>query len=79
MNIRTHDTFHTFDYVAFVNAVYFQMIEHNLEPQLMAEDLKVSAGFIYKFFRYECVSMPSLIILARYADVDLFDFIIYQD
>lgn len=79
MKIVCHDAFRTFDYTEFVNRVYDKMIDAGLEPDTMALDLKCSVNLLYKLFNYKVVSLPTLVVLANYASLNLIDFVIWQD
>ena len=79
MKMQAHDAFRTFDYVAFVNAVFDKIMAADKSFDQAAIEAGLSFSIISNFFRYERVSLPTLIRIAEYAQVHLGDFVIEQD
>lgn len=79
MEIRAHDARKSFDYCGFINACFDRAVEHDRDPEMIAMETGYSVGFIYKVFRYEPISVPSMIVLADYFDLHLLDFVIKID
>jgi len=79
MKIQAHSAYQTFDFIAFVNAVFDEMVNHNMQPTELAEETGYTDGLIYKVLRYETCSLPTIITLAKWAEIDLSDFVIEQD
>jgi len=79
MKMQAHDAFRTFDFVAFVNAVFDRIMDADKSFDQVAIEAGLSFPVICNFFRYERVSLPTLIKIAEYAQVHLGDFVIEQD
>lgn len=79
MDIRGHDAYKTFDYTEFVNQVFSVVVGAGKSPQDMAKDLGCSYALVYNFFAYKVVGLPTMLVFARYAGLDLYDFVIWQD
>lgn len=79
MKLLAHDKFRTFDYTEMMNDIYCVMIDRNWTPEDCARDNNLHISTVFKAFNYQAVSLPTLLLLASWADLNLCKYIIVQD
>jgi hypothetical protein len=76
MKLLTHDAYYSFDYTLFANDVYDFMIDRSFTPETAARDLQMSASTVYHFFNYQSVSLPTMLRIACWAELNLMKYLI---
>ena len=79
MKITAHDPFRTFDYIAFMTDVYYVMVDRNVQIATVCQDTRLNIATLNRAFTYASVSLPTLLLLASWADLNLMKYIVYQD
>jgi len=79
MKIQAHDAHYSFDYVAFVNAVFDAYMDKFGMTKFIDYQWGITPAVMGKFFRYRSVSLPTLLKIEFGSGVRMMDFVIKID
>lgn len=79
MKIQAHDQHYSFDYIGWVNAVFDVYMSRNPHAGVNAQAWGLSTSVIGKFFRYQRVSLPTMLQIELGRDVKMINFVVKID
>lgn len=79
MKIVCHDAHYSFDYVAWVNAVFDKCVATEHFKQFTSYNWGISPGVMAKFWRYEKVSLPTMLQIEFGSGVQMWPYVIKID
>lgn len=79
MKIQAHDAYFSFDNVQWVNAVLFEAIANHGLNNFHTPLWGVTGAVMGKFFRYQTVSLPTMLTIEAGSGIKMIDFVIDID
>lgn len=79
MKVQCHDAHYSFDYVAWVNAVFEKCVA--IKPNMQFGEWRwgIAPAVMQKFFRYEHVSLPTMLQIEFGSGVPMLNYVIKID